>query len=223
QKIVPPKSLGEGVTLTDFFAYMPLHNYIYAPARDHWPASSVDARVPPIPIVDSHGNPVRDDKDNQKIITASAWLDRNKPVEQMTWAPGAPMVINDRLISEGGWIERKGVSVFNLYRPPTLVPCASDVTPWLDLVHKVFPNEAKRIILWLGQGVERPHQKINHALVLGGKPGIGKDTILEPVRQAVGPWNFADISPKQALGEYSDFFKSVILCIHEARDLGEYD
>src|SRR5262249_15512978 len=63
----------------------------------------------------------------------------------------------------------------------------------------------------------------NHALVLGGKPGIGKDTILEPVRQAVGPWNFADISPKQALGEYSDFFKSVILCIHEARDLGEYD
>ena len=39
-------------------------------------------------------------------MAASAWLDRNQPVEQMTWAPGEPMLIRDRLISEGGWIER---------------------------------------------------------------------------------------------------------------------
>jgi hypothetical protein len=30
------------------------------------------------------------------------------------------MLIKGRLISEGGWIERAGVTVFNLYRAPTL-------------------------------------------------------------------------------------------------------
>ena len=28
------------------------------------------------------------------------------------------MLIADRLISDGGWISRKGVTCFNLYRPP---------------------------------------------------------------------------------------------------------
>ena len=78
-------------------------------------------------------------------------------------------------------------------------------------------------MLWLAHRVQRPHEKINHALVLGGKPGIGKDTILEPVKQAVGPWNFADVSPQQVLGRFNGFLKSVILRINEARDLGEFD
>ena len=133
------------------------------------------------------------------------------------------MLVRYRLMSDGGWIKRKGVTVFNLYRPPILVPRTGNVTLWLELVDNVFPTEAERIILWLAHRVQRPHEKINHALVLGGKPGIGKDTILEPVREAVGPWNFADISPKKALGDYCGHLKSVILCIHEARDLGEYD
>jgi hypothetical protein len=38
----------------------------------------------------------------------------------MTWAPGMPAIIRNRLIAAGGWIERDGVSVFNLYRPPAV-------------------------------------------------------------------------------------------------------
>ena len=71
--------------------------------------------------------------------------------------------------------------------------------------------------------MQRPHEKINHALVLGGKQGIGKDTILEPVKYAVGPWNFNEVSPQQLLGRFNGFLKSVILRVSEARDLGEFD
>jgi Family of unknown function (DUF5906) len=141
----------------------------------------------------------------------------------MTWAPGLPTLIEGRLISDGGWIERPGCAVFNLYRPPSIIAKAGDVAPWLDLVRKVFPNEADHIVLWLAHRVQRPDEKINHALVLGGKPGIGKDTILEPIKQAIGPWNFADVSPKQVLGRFNGFLKSVILRVNEARDLGEFD
>jgi hypothetical protein len=60
--------------------------------------------------------------------------------------------------------------------------------------------------------------------VLGGMQGIGKDTILEPVKYAIGPWNFAEASPQQVLSKYTAFVKSVILRISEARDLGgEHD
>jgi hypothetical protein len=71
--------------------------------------------------------------------------------------------------------------------------------------------------------VQRPGEKINHALVLGGAQGIGKDTLLEPAKHAVGPWNFAEVSPAHLLGRFNGFIKSVILRISEARDLGDVD
>jgi len=49
--------------------------------------------------------------------------------------------------------------------------------------------------------VQFPAEKINHGLLLGGAPGIGKDTILAPVRQAVGEWNFQEATPKEMLGK----------------------
>ena len=40
-----PDDLGEGVRLEDFHAYMPLHKYMFVPARELWPGSSVNARL----------------------------------------------------------------------------------------------------------------------------------------------------------------------------------
>jgi len=132
------------------------------------------------------------------------------------------MIICDRLISEGGWIERKGMTVFNLYRPPTIEPGnAAKAKRWLDHIRKVYPNDIDHIVRYLAHRVQRPHEKINHALVLGGLQGIGKDTLLEPVKRAVGPWNLHEVSPQHMLGRFNDFVKSVILRVSEARDLGD--
>jgi hypothetical protein len=200
-----------GVTIGDFYAYMPMHCYIFSPSREMWPASSVNARISRVPV------------DDKKIL-ASTWLDKNRAVEQMTWAPGEPMMIRDRLIADGGWIERQGVSCFNLYRPSTIkLGEARLATPWLDHTRNVFEDDADHIIMWLAHRVQRPHEKINHGLVLGGDQGIGKDTLIEPVRQAIGPWNFGETSPTQMLGRFSGFLRSVILRVNEARDLGEFD
>ena len=92
-----------------------------------------------------------------------------------------------------------------------------------SIVRKVYPDDADHIIRWLAHRVQHPDEKINHALVLGGPQGIGKDTLLEPVKYAVGPWNFREVSPKQVMGRFNNFLKSVILRISEARDLGEFD
>jgi len=84
--------LPEGIDLNDFYAYMPQHNYIYIPTRELWPASSVNSRIEPIPVLGHDGKPVMDGK-KEKTTPAATWLDRNRPVEQMTWVPGEPELI----------------------------------------------------------------------------------------------------------------------------------
>ena len=213
---------GEGVSLDDFRAYMPAHSYIYVPTRELWPASSVNGCLPPVPLADAKGQPVLDANGDPKTIPANRWLDQHRAVQQMTWLPGAPMLIFGHLVCDGGVIERPGVNCFNLYRPPAINRGnASEAGPWLEHVHKVYPDDAEHIVRWLAQRVQRPHEKINHALVLGGDQGIGKDTILEPVKHAVGPWNFVEVTPQQMLGRFNGFVKSVILRVSEARDLGD--
>jgi hypothetical protein len=157
-------------------------------------------------------------------VPASVWLDQNQAVEQMTWAPGLPVVIHDRLISDGGWISRPGARSFNLYRAPTIrLGDPAKAQRWLDHVRKVFGDDTEHIVKWLAHRRQHPKAKINHALVLGGEQGIGKDTLLEPAKYAVGPWNFAEVSPRHLFGRFNGFLKSIILRVSEARDLGERD
>ena len=82
---------------------------------------------------------------------------------------------------------------------------ASKADPWLKHVHKIYPDDADHIIKWLAHRVQRPQEKINHGLVMGGEQGIGKDTLLEPVKQAVGPWNFREVIPANLLGRFNSF------------------
>jgi len=205
---VDPRGLRRPVTLEDFLAYMPTHTCIFIPTRELWPVESVNARLPKI----------------GKTLPAK-WLFKNACIEQMTWAPGKPAIIRNQLVLEGGWEERHGVSVFNLYRPPPAI-CGNPraVQPWIELTFKVFCEEdANHLIKWCAHKVQHPEVKINHALILGGAPGIGKDTMLEPIKHAIGHWNFKEVSPKQVMGRFNSCLKSIILRINEGRDLGDVD
>jgi hypothetical protein len=213
------------VTLDDFYAYMPTHTYLYAPTHAMWPGASVNARIPPVPAVNSDRTAKLDQKGKPVFLPAAAWLDRNRPVEQLTWVPGEPMVIADRMpMLEGGWIERSGARTFNLYKGPIVEPGdPSDAQRWIDHVRLVYPDDAEHLLDWFAHRVQRPGEKINHAIVLGGDQGIGKDSLIAPVRYAVAPWNCQEASPAQVMGRFNGYVKSVILRISEARDLGDAD
>ena len=173
---------------------------------------------------DPDGQPFKEQDGEPKAMRASKWLDEYRSVEQMTWAPGEPEIIDGRYLVDGGSIERPGARCSNLYIPPDIKPGeATEAGPWLDHVKFVYPDDADHLIDWLAYKVQRPQGKINHALVLAGSPGIGKDSILEPVKYAIGPWNFQEVGPKQAYGRFNGFLKATILRISEARDLGEFD
>lgn len=156
------------------------------------------------------------------MIKPSNWLDNHSPVHQMIWAPGLPQFIEGKVLDSGGWIEKPGVRAFNLYKPPKPHNGRTDgAKTWTDHVHSMYPEEAEHLIQWLAHRVQHPQEKINHAIIMGGGQGIGKDTILEPVKFAVGAWNFKDISPVQMIGRFNGFVKSAVLRINEGRDMGD--
>ena len=80
------KSPPPGTTTADYFAYLPTHQYIYIPTREMWPKASIDNIVPKV-----------------GRLKASTWLDQNKPVQQLTWAPGEPQIIRHKYVAGGGW------------------------------------------------------------------------------------------------------------------------
>ncbi|MDW9896313.1 hypothetical protein GOB10_11070 [Sinorhizobium meliloti] len=212
------KSNGRGsrskLATDDFWCHMPSHKFIYTENGDLWPSSSVNNRVPPVFVGYEDGKEV--------YIPAASWIAEHQPVEAMTWHPGLPRLILDKLMTEGGLIDKPGATLFNLYRPaPVLLGDPSKAGPWLDHIGKVFPDDVEHFVKWFAHRVQRPSEKINHALVMVGEQGIGKDTILYPVIEAVGRWNHKAISPTVLLGRFNGWAKTVILQVNEGRDLGE--
>ncbi len=200
-----------GLHLEDFYAYLPKHKYIFRRDGSIWDPAGVNAGLPP----------VRTEFDE---ISPGKYLDTTRAVHQMTWIPGHPELIRDALVTAGGLTPAPGKRAYNRYRPPESLPGdAMRAGPWLDHVERLYPDDADHIVSWLAHRTQHPGVKINHALVLGGSQGIGKDTMLDPVVRAVGPHNVADESPATVTGRFNKFLCSVILRVSEARDLGDVD
>src|SRR5262249_45675766 len=120
---------GRSWGLEDFIAHRPSHKYVNRATGEPWAPQSINAIIPPVPTAGG------------KSIDATVWLDQNAGVDQMTWAPGEPEIIEGRLVKDAGWADWPGARVFNLYRPPSIVPKAGNVTPWLDHLKAVYPDD----------------------------------------------------------------------------------
>ncbi|WP_414814917.1 hypothetical protein [Rhizobium sp. IY2] len=202
------------LTTDDFWCHMPSHKFIYTENGDLWPSSSVNNRVPPVFVGCN-------DDGKEIYIPAASWIAEHQPVEAMTWHPGLPRLIYDNLMTEGGLIDKPGATLFNLYRPaPILLGDPSKAGPWLDHIRVVFPDDVEHLVKWFAHRVQRPHEKINHGLVMIGEQGIGKDTILYPVIEAIGRWNHKAISPTVLLGRFEGRF-SPELFAHHSGDAGK--
>lgn len=216
------------ITTNNFVAVMSNGAFLYKPTREMWPTSSVDSCIPPIPETKPDGSLVLDHKTKKpKLIPASQWLRKNQRVVQLTWVPRDDEIIMDKVVDAGGWVEQRGVAIFNLYRPPSIRTddlkgiTEADVAPYLDHANRAYPDDKSHILDWFAHRLQRPGEKINHAILLGGSQGIGKDSLVEPLKRGVGQWNFHEVSPANLMGRFNGFLKAVVLRVSETRDLGE--
>jgi Primase C terminal 2 (PriCT-2) len=108
-----PLQLPQGIEWGNFYAHAEQGNYWFLPTGKLWPAKSVNARLPWIPIQDAEGQPVlytRGPKEGEpKMMAPSAWLDRNQAVQSLTWSPGLPPIFANA---------RKKLEFYNLANSP---------------------------------------------------------------------------------------------------------
>lgn len=144
-------------------------------------------------------------------------VDTGLTVEGSTWWPGKPQLIRDVVVNDRGVMAVPGAVTFNTYMEPPELDPAGDPQPWIDHVRLLWPDEADHFFNYCAHMVQRPHEKINHGVVLAGGQGVGKDTALLPLRMAVGEWNTAEIEPDAVTEAYNGYARSVLLIINEVR------
>lgn len=116
-------------------------------------------------------------------IEASICFDENrqakgaKSLVGVTYAAGADVLV-----------ARDGLVYGNRWRNARPTPVAGDITPWMNHLKRMVPIEYERehLLNVLAHKVQFPSHKINHAVLIGGHPGSGKDTLMAPFFWAIG-------------------------------------
>jgi hypothetical protein len=120
---------------------------------------------------------------NGRKIEASICFDENRQangahsLSGVTYAAGGSTLVN-----------REGLTYGNRWRDHRPEPIPGDPGPWLRHVHRMIPDamEREHFIAALAHKVQYPSIKINHAILLGGNHGSGKDTLMAPFLWAIG-------------------------------------
>ena len=138
-------------------------------------------------------------------------------VETSTWWPGKGTFIYNHVAVAEGLLSEPGAVCYNTYRPPRRPSIEGDVTLWTDHVKRLYPepSEHEHFFDYAAHMVQHPETKANHGIVLAGKQGIGKDTMMKPIRSAVGEHNCAEVDPDAVNSDYNGYTKSIMLVFNE--------
>ena len=164
-------------------------------------------RVPPLVIE----KPAAKEGGKATSSKLSAWLVfketrlHRKSYKNLTCRLGGPLEVIENLPDLEGkclniWREPK-----RAHRLPDTVT-DGDIDQFLRLAAHVIPSEFERnhVFDFMAFTAQFPGQKINHALVLGSRSeGIGKDTLFEPLRAAIGRRYVREIGPQQLTASFN--------------------
>lgn len=142
-------------------------------------------------------------------------------VEGSTWWPGKAQFIHGEVMTDRGPIPVEGACAYNAYHPPTHptpVPGVDDGL-WLEHFERIYPNKDERehFLDYAAHALQKPHEKVQHCIAMAGRQGIGKDSLLVPIRMGVGVHNTAEIGPDDIMDKHNEYVKSVLLMVNEVK------
>jgi hypothetical protein len=116
-------------------------------------------------------------------IEASISFDENRQAKGAKVLTGITYAAGGEVL-----VERDGQMYGNRWRNARPTPVAGDVSLWLRHVERMIPIQYERdhFLNALAHKVQFPGHKINHAILLGGNHGSGKDTLMAPFFWAIG-------------------------------------
>lgn len=101
-----------------------------------------------------------------------------------------------------------GKTLLNTWKADGLRPAVGDVTLWLDHLAWLVPDAMQRthMIQWMACTLRHPDRKINHNIMVGGAPRIGKDSAFIPLLAGLGESNCGGIDADKLEEPYQDAF-----------------
>lgn len=114
-------------------------------------------------------------------------------------------------------VEEGGQRLFNLWRPPTILPVPGDTKIFIAHMEYIFPNEADRnhVLSFMAHMVQKPAQKIHHALVVQGVQGTGKSFLGQAMRAVLGGENVVMLDTSELASSYNGYLKRAHLVVIE--------
>lgn len=135
---------------------------------------------------------------------------RRQSVFDMTYMPGS-----DLIVGEGA-----GRRV-NTWRPavglPTVAVLEDEIQPWLAHVELLLPDAPIReaFLDWMSAILRYQDSKPNYGVVIGGRHGIGKSMLIEPLRVGFGMANVQEILASQLESQFSGWLGEAKLFVVE--------
>lgn len=124
-------------------------------------------------------------------------------MDRLTYAPGQP-----RFSREKSFDSEAILDCINTYVPSDIEPEEGDVEPWVQLVKDLCDNievAYNHVFSFIAFTIQNPGERINHALVIQGRQGIGKDSFLHAVQKVLGDQNVSQVTLQHVESQFNDW------------------
>jgi hypothetical protein len=150
-------------------------------------------------------------------IEAATCFDENRQAKGARILKGVTYAAGESILCA-----RDGIVYGNRWRDARPVPVAGNVQPWLAHVERMIPDAKERahVLDVMAFKVQYPNRKINHAVLHGGNPGSGKDTMWAPFFYAVGGESLKNVSlvrNEEIASQWGYALEAEIMVVNELR------
>jgi hypothetical protein len=127
-------------------------------------------------------------------------------LDGITFAPGSPTIV-----------EEEGERRLNMWRAPDVIAAEGDVEPFLSHLSYVIPDPAARehILDFMAVLLQRPGEKIDHAVLLIGEQGTGKTFLAKAMEIVLGSLNVVTVDPAELQSDFNGWLKNAQLVVIE--------
>lgn len=122
---------------------------------------------------------------------ADAWLahPQRRQYEGLVYGPGEVLPAN----------------ILNLWQGFAVEPVPGDVSPWLDVLAALVPNEAERryVLKWIAWKIQNPGGVPDTILIFKGAKGTGKNSLFDPLISLFGRHAMLADDPELIAGRFT--------------------
>lgn len=159
----------------------------------------------------------------ERRIDPALWFDENRRARGGYTLQGVTFAAGDENL-----VSRNGEVFGNRWKNARPKGRPGDARLWLEHVERMIPDamEREHVLSVMAFKRQNPNRKINHAVLHGGAPGSGKDTMWAPFIWSIGGPRNANVEVvrhEELLGQWGYALESEVLVVNELRQHARMD